>query len=318
MKPEEKITAEQEPTPPVVPDRNVELAHVVEKGIEIASSVAYDILELVDSGKLKDEQVELNGLVRTKTNADRISQEIFTERLQQEFPQCHLLSEESRASQLVMPGTVPQGHTHFVLDPIDGTAHLKEGDGEWLINLAAVTDGIGTVGISVAPQKNKLYLGVSGKPSIVMNLDGSERSLACNNNSKDSLVFGICAPIDLGRNEELYNKWQQIARENNATGTKEFGSAYSYLMVATGEIDVFVNPGGNFHWDTVAQQVILEGANCSLVPIDWNEEGIVIRDTPPARYDLDFIKDDGHIAARSDLDIRVDKNHRMIWKPVFD
>lgn len=302
----------------VTPQHSLDLDLLAERGIQIVSAVSREILDLIASGKLKDEAVTLKGLTRTKTNADRISNTLFKEMLSREFPEMVMLSEETRADGVAGPTNVPSDQAYAVVDPIDGTTHLKQGDGQWLLNLGFCLDSEALVGISAIPAEDKLYLGVKGKPSIEISLDGTSRRELPHIQPREDLVFGICSPLDLGGREELFDRWRRVAEINGATETREFGSAISYLKVADGSIDAFVNLGGNFHWDTVAQQVILEGTGACLVNIDWDAANVQVSTASPCRYGLNFIKDEGHIAARLDLTVKLDPNLRMQWKPAFD
>lgn len=318
----ERMQREQETEgalePLSTPQHSLDLDLLAGPGIQIVSTVSGAILDLIASRKLEDESATINGLTRTKTNADRISNNLFKEMLLKEFPEMAILSEETRANGVAGPKNVPSDQVYAVVDPIDGTTHLKEGDGQWLLNLGFCLDGEALVGISAIPAENKLYLGAKGKPSIEMSLDGTSPRELPQIQPREKLVFGICSPLDLGGDQERVDRWKKVAEINGATETREFGSAISYLKVADGTIDAFVNLGGNFHWDTVAQQVILEGTGARLVDIDWDVANVQVSTAPPCRYGLHFIKDDGHIAARPDLTVKLDPNLRMQWKPAFD
>ncbi|MCB0340153.1 MAG: hypothetical protein KDD53_11140, partial [Bdellovibrionales bacterium] len=220
--------------------------NLAQKGIAVVKSVAQEILGIIDRGELREEEVTIGEFSRNKTSADRISNELMHAAIREKFPNISILSEETRVNGASQALTMVSGEPVAIVDPIDGTVHLKNGDGQWLVNLGFCLDGEAIVGISAVPSENKLYVGVKGRHSFEIGLDGSNRRNLERPLVRERPVFGICSPLDLGGEQKLVDRWKRIAELNGAE-MREFGSAYSYLKVADGTLDAFVNLGGNFH-----------------------------------------------------------------------
>lgn len=306
-----------------LPKCELDLERFAEVGVSLVSTVADDVLKLVQSDGLRNEEVIMteargNTFSRIKTNADRICNESFRRLLRQELPEVQMVSETSAIQGEINFSQVERGATCAIVDPIDGTVHLQHGRDEWVLNLAFAVKGVAVVGISALPAKNKIFLGVNGLPSVEMALDGSNvRELS--RPHRDVPIFTACHLLDLGapgsqQAAELQSRWKQMAALNNGE-TKEFGSAYSYLAVANGEADVCINMSGNFHWDKAAQQVILEGARARLIDNDWTCEEIIVNRAPTVQYSMKAPKDNGHIAVGSNIEVvRIDPALRMQWE----
>ena len=273
--------------------------------LDVMQRVSLEISDQVHSGGMRDESADSGGFLRTKTNLDTLSNCLFAQYLTALFPGIPILSEENLSAEYTLEGGGKESLAYFVIDPIDGTNHLMHGDSQWLINLALCVGGEAVMGICALPAQGLIYAALQGESAFVLEQESKQRRTLCRRpmsiDSGSKLVFGLPSPLDLGGNESYLDLWKEFADLNEAE-TKQFGTSYSLLLVAEGELDVFANFSGNFHWDTAAQQVILECSGCRLVEIDWNKREQIVSELDPLRYPLEgMLKDEGHIAAASSL-----------------
>lgn len=313
---------------------NLDLQKIADQTLSVSLGVSSGILDLINGRNLVNEVVvntfrdrqtgEPRELKRVKTNADRISHELLVKGLREKFPEYPILSEEERSNGRALASHVAPGQPYFIIDPIDGTAHLQKGTGQWLISIALCCDGVPLIGVSAVPSFSRIFIGIAGEPSSY--IDTEDRSLnkhIVNTVERDleDLVVSICDSLDLGGKPDLVA--QKFAELNGWRNFKLSGSAYRYLEVAQGIVDLVFHNSGNLHWDKVAQQVNVEGKGGKVVYINWEDSAVNLTETPPATYPLDWVKDQGHLVVSASVvkqleQVRFDPAARTKWEVFFD
>ncbi len=262
-----------------------------------------------------------------KTNADLLSQTTFKELIRKEFPEFLILSEEEYSKY----DTIPRDTPYFVFDPIDGTIHLEKGSPQWTINVAICLNGTALAGVVVVPDENKVYVGSKGLPSrwAACDMQNHWKELASEERTRNELIVSKCAALDIGGEDDPVPA--SIINANGLLRTHTSGSAYRYIEIATGAVDLIVHGAGNFLWDKAAAQVVIEGAGGALVELPWHSlssdgENILvdIPTAPPMSYHREALKDEGHIvlsrnsiAELSTLRIPKSLDRRKLWKFVI-
>lgn len=263
----------------------------------------------------------------TKTNADILSHDTIVTTLRRAFPEAPILSEEEYCK----VGDISNDTPYFIVDPIDGTIHLEKNSPQWSINVALCINGNPIVGIVVVPAENRVFLGVKGNPSLLGACD--EPSLwdevPIERRTRGDLIVSKCAPLDLGGKDDPIPS--AVMEANGLSRFHISGSAYRYIEIAMGAIDVIVHGAGNFLWDKAAAQVVIEGTGGALIEIPWNslneEKDTIIASSlrgTPMQYTRKKLKDDGHIVlSRNAVEelptLRIPKSldQRNLWKFVI-
>lgn len=233
----------------------------------------------------------------TKTRADQISHEEICRILAAEFPEYPIFSEE----RYIQYQDTVRDQPYFIVDPIDGTIHLEKGSSQWTINIALCMNGVPLVGIVAVPQENQVYLGLKSEESLFRDLDGSDRlnQIETPVRTREQLIVSKCDPIDLGGEADPVTNL--IMQANGLSEFKLSGSAYRYLEIARGAVDLMVHGAGNFLWDKAAAQVVAEGTGGALFELPWEQGSssdmlrLKIRDLTPLTYQRHPLKDEGHI-----------------------
>ena len=265
--------------------------------------------------------------ILTKTTADILSHDTIAQMLRLEFPEIPILSEE----EYIKFSTIEKDTPYFIVDPIDGTVHLEKNSSQWTINIALCVNGEPLLGIVVIPAENRVYIGSKGSCSQWSYCDSLEnrKDIHIQKRMRHELIVSKCAPIDLGGSEDPVPSI--IMNANGFTSMHMSGSAYRYVEIASGAIDLIVHGAGNFLWDKAAAQVIIEGTGGSLIHLPWsafqptNEHCILdIKKGAPMNYERTPLKDEGHIVLSknaveelSTLAIPQLLDRRGLWKFVI-
>lgn len=263
----------------------------------------------------------------TKTSADILSHETIIKMLRAEFSEFPVLSEE----EYIKVGNIPDGTPYFIVDPIDGTIHLEKDSNQWTINIALCVSGEPLIGIVVIPAENKVYLGSKGSASQWSFCDKiqTKYDLQIESRERNELIVSKCAPLDLGGADDPITS--VIMAANGLHAMHMSGSAYRYIEIATGAIDLIVHGAGNFLWDKAAAQVVIEGTGGQLINLPWDSVQpsddtctVDIKHGAPMTYQRTPLKDEGHIVLSknsmeqlSRLSIPKNLDSRKLWKFVI-
>jgi histidinol phosphatase-like enzyme (inositol monophosphatase family) len=186
------------------------------------------------------------------TEADRAAEAAMREWIGERFPADAILGEEHGE----LPGTSGR---RWVLDPIDGTKAFIAGVPLWGSLVAVMTGDTVLAGaaafpavsesLAAAPGEGCWHNGVRARVSEVDRLD---RAVVC---TSDLTGF---------TDQSKRAGWERLAR--GARVVRTWGDCYGYLLVATGRVEVMVDPVMNA-WDSACLQPIIEEAGGVFT--DW-------------------------------------------------
>ena len=202
------------------------------------------------------------------TAADRDNERLLRELISREFPEDGILGEEGTRQ----PG---RGTRRWILDPIDGTRDFVRGNRFWCILVALEDQGEPVVGVAHFPMLDETYSGVRGGGA----WRNGERLRV---STIDRIDGAVLSPSGL----------QELARQPYAAGILEFmsrfwaarsfGGALDAMMLAAGQIDVWLEPKCEI-WDLAPLQVIIEEAGGRFFALDGTrrcDRGNAIACTP--------------------------------------
>ena len=194
------------------------------------------------------------------TIADRQAEQLLRERISDRYPDDAILGEEFAEKS----GT--SGY-RWVLDPIDGTKSFVSGVPLYTTLVAMLEGDQPKLGVIYSPGTDEIvYAQVGG--GCWYRLHGSTplpAHVSTVANLADAVfvtsevrTFTTERPVDA---RKIYDKLQDACWL-----TRTWGDAYGYLLVATGRVDIAVDPAMNL-WDAAALQTIIEEAGGTFT--DW-------------------------------------------------
>lgn len=220
--------------------------------INIVNSIATEagkiIMDVYINEKFED-IVDVKADNSPLTIADKKSHQYIVKKLQEEFPEIPVISEEGKEIDYI---TRSQWNTFWLVDPLDGTKEFMQRNGQFTVNIALIVNKLPTLGVIYAPAKDELYYAEKEKGAFKK--DGSGEIVKLMVNGKNDELVGVrsrshAAPEE----EELFSKYD----------VKDFisiGSSLKFCMVAEGKADIYYRHNPTMEWDTAAGQALVEAA----------------------------------------------------------
>ena len=213
-----------------------------------AGAILYD-------GYSTDHQVDYKGVIDLVTEIDHRSEEYLLGEVQRDFPDHHILSEES--------GVIEGNNDHvWFIDPLDGTVNYAHHIPIFCVSIAYAHHGKLTLGAIYEPMRDEMFLAerdkgasLNGRPLQVSTVTELQKSL---------LVTGF--PYDAwDTKQDNFNNFIKFGKLSQ--GVRRFGSAALDLCyVAAGRFDGFwelaLKP-----WDVAAGGLICEEAGAQITNV---------------------------------------------------
>jgi histidinol-phosphatase len=197
--------------------------------------------------------VERKGDGSPVTAADRAAESLLREEISAAFPDDAILGEEFGDK----PGTSPY---RWVLDPIDGTKSFISGVPLYTTLVAVLKGDEPVLGVIYAPATHEIVFAAAGQQTWYAN-DASEpipaRVSAIERLAEATFVTTELKTFDRVGKGGARRVFEQLEKACRLART--WGDAYGYLLVATGRVDVMIDPMVNL-WDAAALQPVIEGA----------------------------------------------------------
>jgi len=236
--------------------------------LEIAKTAALaagaEILKIYQSG---DFSIEAKSDNSPLTRADKAAHNVIASFLEKtEIP---ILSEEGRD----IPYSERSKWEYFwMVDPLDGTKEFIKKNGEFTVNIALIHKKESILGVVYTPVLHELYWAISGMGAFtesqgqISSLNTSGRTLA------DKGLRVVASRSHMSLETEGYLKKldepQIVSR----------GSSLKFLLIASGDADLYPRFGPTMEWDTAAAHVIVKEAGGSVTledektPLFYNKE----------------------------------------------
>ncbi len=224
--------------------------------------------------KREDYHVSLKNDSSPLTIADRRAHEAIKEYLGS--TRIPILSEEGRE---MLYDERKNWELFWLVDPLDGTKEFINGNNEFTVNIALMSDNEAVASVVYVPYISRMFMAVKGGGAYV-----KENVVASATSEADFASIGdglVSLPVATKGNEPMRIA---ISRSHNTPETfthidairtcvpdlevVEQGSSYKFCMLAEGTVDYYVRTSNTYEWDTAAGELILEEAGGSTVAIE--------------------------------------------------
>src|ERR1700678_3311551 len=211
-------------------------------------------------------KIEYKGDADLVTAADRASEALIRERIQQQFPGHDVLGEEQ--------GLNDQGSDYrWYVDPLDGTTNFAHGYPVFCVSLAVERRGQRIAGVIYDPTRDEMFTAELGGGA---RLNDNAIHVSTTANLGECLIATGFPSQKRHKNPNIYFYYQITLRTH---GVRRAGSAALDLCnVASGRFDGFwefnLNP-----WDTAAGALIVEEAGGRVSRFDDSPFEIDSRET---------------------------------------
>ncbi len=200
------------------------------------------------------------------TDADIAAEKYILERLEKEFPQDSILSEER--------GFIGKKSSRvWFVDPLDGTKDFKHGGLGFSVIIGLCIDNKPELGVIYEPVTKRLYFGQKGQGAY-LRAAGKDTQLFVS--GQDSIHDStMIVRIPHGEKREA-DKFELAFKVKKILALSSIGLKLS--LVASGEADFSVITNSHTSkWDTCAPQVILEEAGGMITdffgqPLDYSQK----------------------------------------------
>lgn len=229
---------------------------------------------ILDIYKREDYHISLKNDQSPLTIADRRAHETIKEYLGS--TRIPILSEEGRE---MLYDERKNWELFWLVDPLDGTKEFINGNNEFTVNIALMSDNEAVASVVYVPYISRMFMAVKGGGAYV-----KENVTASADSEADYASIGeglISLPVATKGNEPMQIA---ISRSHNTPETfahidairscvpdlevVEQGSSYKFCMLAEGTVDYYVRTSNTYEWDTAAGELILAEAGGSTVAID--------------------------------------------------
>jgi len=196
------------------------------------------------------------------TEADRAAEAVILAALKAAAPDIAVVAEEEAAA-----GHVPNvGTMFFLVDPLDGTKEFIQRGTDFTVNIGLIEHGVPTLGVVYAPGRSTLYWGdgVSRQAWRAAQPPHGVRGTA------ERIAVRIpvdppCAVASKSHNTPETEAWLAHARVVERVSV---GSSLKFVLVASGEADVYPRPAPTMEWDTAAGDAVLRAAGGRVLDLD--------------------------------------------------
>jgi myo-inositol-1(or 4)-monophosphatase len=224
-----------------------------EKGIvsrfrQAAVEIAREAGAFLKQRLYADHRIEFKGEINLVTEADRLSEEIITSRIQSLFPGHDMMAEECT--------NITRGSEYrWIIDPLDGTTNYAHGYPVFCVSMALQRMGEVILGVIYNPMLDELFVAERGEGAF---LQGTKIHVSDTRRLTEGLV-ATGFPYDVRENCRdalaYFNEMIPKARAIRRAGSAALDLAY----LAAGRFDGFwelrLKP-----WDTAAGWLLVEEA----------------------------------------------------------
>lgn len=207
------------------------------------------------------------------TLADQKANEVIVKGLKQLSSSYPIISEENKQ----IPYSERKNFkTFWLVDPLDGTKEFIKRNGEFTVNIALVSDGRPVLGVVYVPVTDEMYWGAKGEGAFKRGKDQSIQSLKANQYNPDqSGIRVVCSRSHINEPTQAF-----INQLKDPIAVSK-GSSLKFLLIASGEAEVYPRMGPTMEWDTGAAQIILEESGGAVLqndndePLQYNKENLL-------------------------------------------
>lgn len=211
------------------------------------------------------------------TQADQRGNDVIVARLEAEYPDIPIISEETKATEY---DERKDWEWFWLVDPLDGTKEFVKRNGEFTVNIALIHRDTPAAGVVFQPVADRMYWASQGAGAWRSVEGGSAEKLNGGPHYSEKDEIKVVAS-----RSHLTDAVQAFVDDLKAQGkVVEFlsaGSSLKLCLVAEGEADVYPRLGPTMEWDTGASHAIALEAGRKVVnhetgePLLYNKENLL-------------------------------------------
>lgn len=246
------------------------LNKLIDAVLPIAIDAGKKIMEIYDD--VDNFDIETKDDNSPLTRADKEANDIICAGLEKLDPLFPIISEENKA----IPYSERKGFDYcWMVDPLDGTKEFIKRNGEFTVNIALIHDNSSIGGVVYAPVMDELYYAVKGAGAHMVK-NGKTTKLASTLYRNDEKALSIVCS-----RSHLNDATQSFIDDYNEPIKVSKGSSLKFLILASGEAQVYPRLAPTMEWDTAAAHIILEEAGGKIVraddkkPLAYNKEDLL-------------------------------------------
>lgn len=229
---------------------DINLKNLLEVAKSAANKASVEIMTIYDSDSFDISSKSDNSPL---TKADKAGHDEIVKTLAS--TNIPILSEEGSEIDITERGN---WEYYWLIDPLDGTKEFIKRNGEFTVNIALVHDHFPILGVVYTPVTREMYYGVQNEGAFVQR-NGEPEKLICNEfHMSDERLSIVASRSHLNSDTESF-----ISALSNPQIVSK-GSSLKFLMVASGEADLYPRYAPTMEWDTGAAQIIVEEAGGSV------------------------------------------------------
>ena len=237
--------------------------------IELACTVAREAATIVNTFYVGSSEVRYKSHNEPVTEADRSANLHIVSRIQAEFPEDGLLSEESKDNLVRL-----NKERVWIIDPLDGTKEFIARNGEFSIMIGLAIGGKAVMGIVMQPDPGLLYVGAVNHGAYLYE-HGERIPLVVSTQTDISRMVMVSSR---SHRQQIVDK---VRKDLRITSERVSGSVGLKVGLISRQLaDLYVHPSpGCKEWDICAPHALLEAAggqitDCWGAPILFNKRDV--------------------------------------------
>ena len=237
--------------------------------IQFTSTVAREAATIVNTFYVGSSEVRYKSHNEPVTEADRSANLHIVSRIQAEFPEDGILSEESKDNLMRL-----NKERVWIIDPLDGTKEFIARNGEFSIMIGLAVGGKAVMGVIMQPDPGLLYVGAVNYGAYLFE-HGERIPMAV---SKQADISRMVMVSSRSHRQQIVDK---VRKDLRITSERVSGSVGLKVGLISRQLsDLYVHPSpGCKEWDICAPAALLEAAggqitDCWGEPIVFNKRDV--------------------------------------------
>ena len=245
----------------------MDLSSLTQIAKKAALEAGKEIISIYESG---DFSIEAKSDDSPLTLADKAAHEKIVSFLKD--TNIPILSEEGRS---ISYSERSKWEYFWMVDPLDGTKEFIKKNGEFTVNIALIHKSRSVLGVVYPPILGNLYWAID-KCGAFMEKEGETYELNTTKRSLDGSRLKVVA--SRSHMSEETKEYIENLREPEIVSK---GSSLKFLLVASGDADVYPRFGPTMEWDTAAAHAIVSEAGGSvtledgITPLSYNKPDLL-------------------------------------------
>lgn len=246
------------------------MSTLIEKVKEIAVKAGDAILEIyADESQFG---VELKKDDSPLTKADQNANAIIVEGLERLEEQYPIISEETK----LVDYSIRKDYDKFwLVDPLDGTKEFIKRNGEFTVNIALIQKNSPIAGVVYVPVTGEMYWAEKGQGAFYSKGEETKQLLANEFTHADKGLRIVAS------RSHMNDETKEFVEKLNEPSIVSKGSSLKFLIIASGDAELYPRIAPTMEWDTGAAQIVLEEAGGSVlqygteIPLQYNKPNLL-------------------------------------------